>query len=730
MKTLKLIPVILLITGHLYAQPANNDCTNAITLTAGFNCTTGDNTGATLEAWENAAPTNQGGWASVPNNTVWYKFTPTASGVYTVTLDDDYLHNASTTSGDDSQVRILTGTCGAFTAANLIAENEDGGYVYPLAAEVSANLIAGTTYYIQVDIFGTAVNNFCISVLKNSIPQNDCVNNAIDISGIINAVSPTNAYSCNYYYQYNAPGNGTADAPTKQNITGDPNGCNGLNILMTPIPDHFDVWFKFTVTAGTPPAYLQLFPSESITNPIYSMALYSGTPVSICPTGNITGLTQIDCSDGRIIDIPPGNDMGGVRDQSLCTTPIHPRIDVSGLAPGTYYIRVWEFNGLNPPGQGMFNLCAESIAPRPNTVDTCSTTNIGYMGTDFNASISTTYSGLSNAGMHGNACQTAVNEPLLGATPAGQARDACAGGWITYVGAINNVMNNTALHIFNVNSCPGCEPTALVQLNNIVMGGTIGNVAQLQVMAPGNCTGSTQTIMNGVTSNSCIEMRPAANVPLANGNYYIVVDGQDGQLLTYDLTLTLTYPCTQTTVCTVLPIELIAFTGKNVGTTNHLHWETASEINNDHFDIERSADGIGFETIATIPGAGNSNELLKYDYADRTIHPGYNYYRLKQTDYDGEYSYSEIIVIRTEQINPSVELSPNPVNDKVRISVSGFEGDGTLQIYNSQGMPVYSVLQFKRTAEINISELPPGNYLVRITNAETGEPVMKYFVKN
>src|SRR5260370_301635 len=78
-----------------------------------------------------------------------------------------------------------------------------------------------------------------------------------------------------------------------------------------------------------------------------------------------------------------------------------------------------------------------------------------------------------------------------------------------------------------------------------------------------------KTVMNAQTSQSCIEMRPASNVPLVNGLYSIVIDGQDGQLISYDLTLILDYPCPVDTnsagvYCRlILPVEMVSFSGEN-----------------------------------------------------------------------------------------------------------------------------------------------------------------------
>jgi hypothetical protein len=110
-----------------------------------------------------------------------------------------------------------------------------------------------------------------------------------------------------------------------------------------------------------------------------------------------------------------------------------------------------------------------------------------------------------------------------------------------------------------------------------------------------------------------------------------------------------------------LPVTLLEFNAKaNSKKQVDLTWTTISEINNDYFTVERSADGIRFDELEKIAGAGNST--LRLDYFTVDIHPnqGINYYRLKQTDYDGHYSYSETRTVLIHDGRGNVIVYPNP----------------------------------------------------------------------
>lgn len=105
-----------------------------------------------------------------------------------------------------------------------------------------------------------------------------------------------------------------------------------------------------------------------------------------------------------------------------------------------------------------------------------------------------------------------------------------------------------------------------------------------------------------------------------------------------------------------LPIELLYFNGVAHGRVNNLYWSTSSENNNDYFNIEKTRDGNDWNSIANMKGAGNSTSQLYYSFVDEDVENIINYYRLKQTDYDGNFKYSEIISIDNRNISKDKEI--------------------------------------------------------------------------
>jgi hypothetical protein len=139
----------------------------------------------------------------------------------------------------------------------------------------------------------------------------------------------------------------------------------------------------------------------------------------------------------------------------------------------------------------------------------------------------------------------------------------------------------------------------------------------------------------------------------------------------------------------VLPIELLSFTASIQDAHVELNWVTASENNNDYFNVERSADGMNFTSIITVDGAGNSAEMLSYSTLDAAPLVSNSYYRLKQTDYDGETSYSQLAAVQFNEY--SLAIYPNPFSVETVFYTTEKLIDAKLIVYNSYGRVVKQI---------------------------------------
>jgi hypothetical protein len=160
-----------------------------------------------------------------------------------------------------------------------------------------------------------------------------------------------------------------------------------------------------------------------------------------------------------------------------------------------------------------------------------------------------------------------------------------------------------------------------------------------------------------------------------------------------------------------LPIELLSFDAELKNSQVFLNWVTASETNNDFFTIERSADVNSWESIATVDGQGNSTEMNHYSVIDNNPLLGTSYYRLKQTDFDGKHSYSQIRVIQNN--NETVRAYPNPVQDALNIETT----NAIIEViaYDQLGKAyILNVKKDKNTYRVDMSHLSTGIYYLQL----------------
>ena len=133
----------------------------------------------------------------------------------------------------------------------------------------------------------------------------------------------------------------------------------------------------------------------------------------------------------------------------------------------------------------------------------------------------------------------------------------------------------------------------------------------------------------------------------------------------------------------VLPVELLKFNAECDKGKINTSWATASEMNNDYFTVEKSGDGLNFTPFSIVKGAGNSSKILNYFATDRSPYSGISYYRLRQTDYDGKNSLSNIVPVNCEN-NFGIEVYPNPLNtsagNSLTFNVSGIQNESEVLI--------------------------------------------------
>ncbi len=176
------------------------------------------------------------------------------------------------------------------------------------------------------------------------------------------------------------------------------------------------------------------------------------------------------------------------------------------------------------------------------------------------------------------------------------------------------------------------------------------------------------------------------------------------------------------TYCPVvpLPIELVNFNVQlNQEYGVDILWTTASEINNHHFEVLRSVDAIHWETIEQIEGAGNSSSLLEYQVIDRFPMQGINYYKIKQVDYNGDFTFSEMASIEIlENFPEDPTVYPNPVEQNLEVIIQYLTEGMSYTILNCYGSEVLNGKINDGQTTIPTQSLAPGIYYLRIRDSK------------
>ncbi|MEO6882536.1 MAG: T9SS type A sorting domain-containing protein [Bacteroidia bacterium] len=254
-------------------------------------------------------------------------------------------------------------------------------------------------------------------------------------------------------------------------------------------------------------------------------------------------------------------------------------------------------------------------------------------------------------------------------------------------------------------------------------GNVIIAVDMSQVMGPGGLgTNANADVVLLVDNNAKFgdgsageyTITPNAGYPATSGTIYFSVPYSDFSAVGYFTIGSINQAAAP------LPISLLSFTGAcNNGVTT-LNWSTASETNNHYFTIQSTVDGSNWTNVATIPGAGTTTQTKNYFFTLNET-SGTNYYRLSQTDYDGNtVSFNTIDVTCSGNAEKSWVVFPNPTNGQFTLQLNGgMEKDvQSIQIYNVLGQELFSVSAdntvIQAIQNIDLSRFSKGMYFVKV----------------
>ena len=179
-----------------------------------------------------------------------------------------------------------------------------------------------------------------------------------------------------------------------------------------------------------------------------------------------------------------------------------------------------------------------------------------------------------------------------------------------------------------------------------------------------------------------------------------------------------------------LPIALLDFNAKPIDNNVNIKWSTTSEINNDFFTVEKSTNGTEWMAIGTVKGVGNSEVLTNYNLIDENPVAGVQFYRLKQTDVNGDFSYSSIVPVKFGSIaNNGVVLYPMPASSTLNIDLNN-DAESTVEVsvLNAMGQVILKTTGVGQTVSVDISALSSGVYTIQVSTE--GNTTQSKLVKN
>ena len=175
----------------------------------------------------------------------------------------------------------------------------------------------------------------------------------------------------------------------------------------------------------------------------------------------------------------------------------------------------------------------------------------------------------------------------------------------------------------------------------------------------------------------------------------------------------------------IVPVELVFFKASLVGEQVQLQWQTASEIDNEGFFIERSQNGKTWKSLSFVKGAGTTIEVQDYAFVDEAAPTGINYYRLKQIDFGGSYEYSDIEAVQVVAKDAALNIFPVPTRGTLHYQTEQLDQITAVHLFDLLGKNVLSETTFDGV--LDLSTLPKGQYILTIEGL--GQPIYQMVQK-
>lgn len=556
----------------------------------------------------------------------------------------------------------VAGTIGSATAswqANACGGTDDDDVWYSFVATnptqlINLNNVAGST----TDLYHSVYSGTC-GALGAALVCSD-PNNSV-VTGLI----PGNTYYVRVYSWTSTPGQtttfdiciGTPPPPPAND------NCGGA--IPVTVSNTSCNYTTGTIYSATPSTQANGCGGTADDDVWYSF-------VATSPSVNIT-LTNITGGTTDLYHSVYAGSCGAPGAALVCSDP--NTSTVTGLTVGnTYFVRVYSWT--STAGQtSVFDLCilAAGACGTPNNQDYCVAPAILTPGTSFSSNTSGTYTPDIPANLGSIFCGSIENN-----------------SWYEFVAT-----STTAT--FPIVSVTGCTYGIQAQVYAVTenVNGCCTNFASVS-----NCYNPASLALGTVTATG-----------LTIGNTYVLmVDGNGGSICDFTIS--------GWNGTGILPVELVAFTGVGLEEYNALKWSTASEVENDHFNVLRSLNGIDFEKIGELQGAGTTLHTTNYSFNDSDIRSGVGYYQLEQVDVNGQSTKSNTIAIDRSKIQQNfINVFPNPTENVVYIELGKEQEGGYIQLIDTRGEMIQEIQlgsQAGKQIVMDLSEVMSGMYMIRL----------------
>jgi hypothetical protein len=258
-----------------------------------------------------------------------------------------------------------------------------------------------------------------------------------------------------------------------------------------------------------------------------------------------------------------------------------------------------------------------------------------------------------------------------------------------------------------------CSSPSIVPTGGCPDDESINNSSYLS--SNGGGTSSGNVYFNGITAN--VEFNLSSLV--ADDDYYIYIDGNGGTSSSFYIEL----ESGAQTCRTLLPVELSLFKAIYKFPFANLKWRTESELNNDRFEIEKSTDGVNWKFISSIKGKGTTSAANDYEFTDENIIDRITYYRLKQIDFDGKFSYSSIETVIPSD-NSNILFYPNPATNEIVIA-NVSDKEFSYQLIDQLGRVVLKGKNRASSNVISIEQLDAGVYVLIVNDTCYGKLIKR-----